>query len=159
MEILGLREADIRSNRPIELFSIDGKACYVKLLSVEKSEEWLEIANEVAEAERVVQEAMSGFDPEAAKAAHKEFRTKLREAVLAYPGVGAEAREKATWAQLMGAFWKLKSLNDPFDFSQAMTLESTRERIEKLPKGALELAMQKVGAKATSSASSGNGTE
>lgn len=145
MKICEIEESALRANKPIPLFTVDGVEYKTPLLAIAKAEDWMVLAARVENLDRQMQNAaITGAD---SLEVRREFMRSLADAVFQY-NPEALPREKlensVTPAQLMSAFWMLRTLSDPFDFSQAMTMAVGAEQMAALPKGAIEMGLSRM---------------
>lgn len=162
MDIMGIPEKDLRANKPIHLWTAQDekggpKMVFAKVASITECDDWLDEAAKVEEIDKEMTALLSAGDLEGAREKRKKFSAALLAATKKYPGLTEADFNGVNWAQVMGGFWLLKTLSDPFDFSQAKTDATTREKLEMYPSGLLEKAISSM-QKPAALSGSGNGT-
>lgn len=138
-------EAEIKANRPLELFTVNGKTYTVKILPITQADEWLERMDQISELERKI--GLAGIDRTAAREARRKFNEGIYDAVFSYDPHSvnrSEIEPHVTPEQMVEAFYKLVEVTDPFEQVQLRTLESLRVRLQGLPSGILEKAMSAI---------------
>lgn len=162
MEIMGIPEKDLRANKPIHIWMAQDekggpRMVFVKIASITDCDEWLEEAAKVEAIDKEMTALLSTGDIDGAREKRKEFSAALLDATKKYPGLTEADFKGVNWSQVMGGFWLLKTLSDPFDYSQAKTDATTREKLEMYPSGLLEKAISNMPKPAALSGSA-NGT-
>jgi len=131
-----ISDADIKSNKPIHLFTVGGVDYKIPILPINKADDWLESASEVDDLHTAAQTGTT--------ADRKAFRTALLDSIIEY-GNGMIDREKlladgVTWPQLMDAFLMLREVTDPFERATAKQMA----QIQSLPLAVLQAGMAAV---------------
>jgi|SRR3990167_31523 len=142
MQIYGIEEKDLRANKPFTLFEVEGKPYKVRLLPIDKADDWLTQVELLAELDKLLMLAKSMGENTHEKSA--QHRAALKQCVLDYDPVALPREElegKLSAAQYMTALMILKAFNDPFDFSQLLNQAVISEQLAKLPTSLVERAI------------------
>lgn len=159
-------EADIRANKPIELFVIDGKSYKVKARCMNDADDWCALAREVEIFDDAVKKAITDLSriresigqnisskenidsilkhQEILSKAKRDYNHKLLEVVLAYDTTALPREQlegKLTSAQVVSAFHDLIEITDPFLLMQAHLAEMVKKQLEGLPESLTSRAL------------------
>ena len=131
-------EQDIRANKVLTLFRVDGADYKTAALPANESYEWLEQAAAVSKMES---DMGTIADPQKRIKALKEYTLALLECVLTY-NTEAFPREKLenklSCEQIIEAFVDLQALTDPTVLGQAKMMKTLESRFKNMPEGTLQ---------------------
>ncbi|KKN03647.1 hypothetical protein LCGC14_1105510 [marine sediment metagenome] len=133
-------DRNARDNKPITMFTIDGKKYDTKSLPILEIDDWLELVDDVQLAEKAMG---AQKDPVEIRKHRREFHRQLFECVCAYNpevfGTPEELSEAGvTASQMVAAFMEMQSISDPTVLCKTAILKEMTKRMKEMPAVVME---------------------
>ena len=135
-------DAEIRANTPVKIFKLNGAWTTVKILSINKADDWFKLIVAADAAEVTLTSAVASGNHGRMLEARKAFSAAIYDCVFGYSEELSREKlgDQVSPAQMTMAYETLRTLTDPFELIQTRLTKDLGAPLAELMTKAQEMA-------------------